>query len=435
MSEPTLPPPSAGESSTYQPISGWAVAGLGSGIVFAFVVVASAAIAFFQGAPFFFPEWVLGLPLAGMAVSYYGRVHVDNSEGTLAGSTLASWGLRLNLVSAIVYFAYFYFTGLAIQGQANDFVMEMKDDDTGFFHHLLAGANNRTRHNAAFLLTQSPNSRGIRPENERDLRERYDKPSTRDGSYGILTAFRERESLPRVLYKQRSEDVTITPGTVRKWLYEKRSYRVERVYHVKTKEIEFDYKATAVSVEAEGPGQSRKWFINLMESHQIEGSKTLTRFGEGLELLRGKALSALQQHLVGVREGKPFPNWESLAKKQDWTQLAIDPPSKRDERQAQFEDMLAARGELKMHSEPSLEAPPDLPGRWEQVDGKVRVAFVFKATISKAPQALPLFMFSIVATLETVHQVDPAKVAANSSVDWRVVDLDVVAVHAVIEKK
>src|SRR5437016_2881521 len=78
---PPAPTSAPGEPVGYAPISGWAIAGLAASIGFTKLVVISAAVAFYQGAPFFFPVWIMGLALLAIGLSLYGQRHVQTSEG------------------------------------------------------------------------------------------------------------------------------------------------------------------------------------------------------------------------------------------------------------------------------------------------------------------------------------------------------------------
>ena len=76
------PLPREGESLGYQPVSGWAVAGFATSGLFAVMVLASTIVAIFQGAPIFFPVWLLSMAIVGIVLSFIGQNHVQNSEGT-----------------------------------------------------------------------------------------------------------------------------------------------------------------------------------------------------------------------------------------------------------------------------------------------------------------------------------------------------------------
>src|SRR5439155_3083268 len=189
---PSAPPPSDSEPAPYQPVSGWAIAGLGVSGFYVLLVVISGAVAFYQGAPFFYPDWVLIVPLIGIGLSLFGQRHVATSEGTRTGAKLAVWGFRLSLVAGLVYMSYYFVTRYTLQAQANTFVMEMRDD-AGFLKRLCKGTEDPEGKelNYAFLLTQRPDLRKAVSENEKTMRQAYDTPSTKDGGAGILTLFRE----------------------------------------------------------------------------------------------------------------------------------------------------------------------------------------------------------------------------------------------------
>ena len=136
--EPPLTPPST-EALAYQPISGWAIAGFGTAALFAALVGVSTVVGLMQGAPFFFPVWILSLAVVGIVFSLIGQKQIQDSEGTRAGAKLARLGIWLSLLSGLGYLSYFYVTGLALQSQANTFHPE-KSDDGGFFPRLIEGA-------------------------------------------------------------------------------------------------------------------------------------------------------------------------------------------------------------------------------------------------------------------------------------------------------
>src|ERR1700722_1633388 len=127
MTEPLPSMQTPSEPIVYQPISGWAIAGFVTGCCFALFIVVSAAVAFYQGAPLFYADLIMVVPIAGVALSLYAQRHVQESEGTRAGADLARWGVRLSLVVGLIYFTIHYVTRYAVTSQANDFIMEMKD--------------------------------------------------------------------------------------------------------------------------------------------------------------------------------------------------------------------------------------------------------------------------------------------------------------------
>src|SRR5205809_4472061 len=89
----------AAPDGVYQTLSGVAIGGLLISCLFGGVVVVSAVMAIVQGAPFFFPNWVLFIALAGFLVSWWGRNDIRNAEGTKAGRSLATWGMAISLIT------------------------------------------------------------------------------------------------------------------------------------------------------------------------------------------------------------------------------------------------------------------------------------------------------------------------------------------------
>lgn len=430
------PPPDA--PVVYQPISGWAIAGLTASLSFTGLVVISAFVAFYQGAPFFLPIWMMAVAILAIALSLIGLRHVQNSEGTRTGANLARWGFRLSLLSGLLYFSYYFVTGFAVQSQANAFVMEMKDDDSGFIPRLRAGATNRAQHNAAFLLTQSPNARSARPENEKNMRLVYDKPNKEGGS-GLLTTFREKELLPRLLGRDLGKDVEITPGSVLDWKYEKRSYKIYRAYHIRTPELEMDYVIAVFSVEAEAAGQGRKWFVNLTESGPPrQAMAKLTPLGQGMIQVRKSANAWLGLRFKAVHEGVAFLDAEKLDKTPWQSDVLNIEDRKWQERRAQLHNALAGKGDLKMELGPfgGLMSQPEIAGGWEQdKDGRLRTFPMYRFVLKKPGEQFPIYMFEVIATLESKQPLDPAKLPDDATIDWELLGIEATAVHVLLKKE
>src|SRR5687767_158541 len=104
MSETLPPTPPTSETIAYRPISGWAIAGLIVSAFCAAIVVVLTVIGLIQGAPVFLPIWLLALlAIVGLALSFIGQAHVQNSEGTRIGAKLATIGIWLSAVSGLSY--------------------------------------------------------------------------------------------------------------------------------------------------------------------------------------------------------------------------------------------------------------------------------------------------------------------------------------------
>src|SRR5260370_36951168 len=73
---------SSSKSIAYRPISGFAIAGFVAGCAFALLMLAMAAVALLQGAPFFFSPWILVMAAAGAVLCLVARGQICGSGGS-----------------------------------------------------------------------------------------------------------------------------------------------------------------------------------------------------------------------------------------------------------------------------------------------------------------------------------------------------------------
>lgn len=300
----------------YRPLSGLALAGFALSCLFGGVVVLSAGIAIFQGAPFFFPNWTLFLAAAGFVVSWCGLSDVRNSEGTKAGQQLATYGMWISLVSGTGYFAYSYFTGLALSQQAMAFLTSEQD---GFFTHLRhASRDNPTELNRAFLLTLPPSDRNVDAADDAKMVKVFDKPG-KDEAPGNLTRFRTDQLVLAVT--KGGKDVALEPLGISGWKYEQRSYHVACLFRMKTREASAEIGITVRSAEGEAEGQSRQWFVDMTNYNHKMYQRTL--YGEGMSKLRMAALGFEQSLEQAIRETGAEAGVGDFARldKTDWARL------------------------------------------------------------------------------------------------------------------
>ncbi len=410
----------------YKPISGWAIAGCGVGGVFALLVAICTIVALTQRAPFFFSVWVFSFAIAGVILSLIGQRHVQNSEGTRAGGKLASIGLWLSLISGLGYFSFYYFTGVAIESQANAFVMEKTDADSGFFPCLREASDDPVQLNTAFLLSRPATERGrARPDDANAFRLSYDVSKT-DGTPGELTLFREHPFC-RILFKESAKEAEITPLAVQEWRYEQRMYKVVRNYRIKTRELDNEYRVSVFSTEAESAGQDRKWFVNLRETGTV--SRKLSPFGEGLARLRAHGRGKLYEWAFKPGAG-PFKN--IAAKDQSaWNRLVADEAQRKDRRAAIVR--LCAGGERL----PDFRVPgrDDEVGRWEEVGGKIRLYLNihFMLPRESGPTAYSADGFAVLEPVQAIHPEQFEETSAPPN--WVLVRVVFTAITPVAEKK
>ena len=173
---------------------------------------------------------------------------------------------------------------------------------------------------------------------------------------------------------------------VQEWRYEKRSYRVHRVYHVKTKEVEMDLMLVVFSVEPEAAGQGRKWFVNLPESGLIRDSKKFTQVGEGIVRLRRHANEWFQQQIGMLSDEKSLGDIRQ-ADKTEWKDLLL-PEGKEEARKVVYQALTPGAGLRAQKLQ--IFTQPDDPGKWELFDGKVRIDQLFAFEIPGSAARPPM---------------------------------------------
>jgi hypothetical protein len=290
-----------------------ALVGFGMSCLFGGIVVLSTVMAMIQGAAFFFSNWVLLLALAAFLVSWWGLNDVRGSEGTKAGQKLATSGMWISLVTGCGYFAYSYFTGLALSQQAFAFFLTAEDETSGFIPRLQKSATDPVELRRAFLMTlPAPDRSGVRAEEEEKMKQRFDQPKP-DGSPGPLSMFRRHELIQAIMHG--GAKATVEPLGVKSWKYEQRSYSVSCLVRLKTLEADADVLLTARSSEGETTGQSRQWFVDLPRVGYT--SIEPTTFGKGMKTLRAHANNHLQQLETKLRKGTKAGAFDRLDRT-DW---------------------------------------------------------------------------------------------------------------------
>ncbi|HZZ79521.1 MAG TPA: hypothetical protein VFE62_13450 [Gemmataceae bacterium] len=397
-SEPAAPAPMTTEQPlAYNPISGWAVAGCIVGGLFAVLVAVCTVLALLQGAPLFFPLWILVIALAGIVLSLIGQWHVQSSDGTRVGAGLARIGLWLSLVSGLSYLSYSFVTGLALANQANDFMMEKSDDDSGFFPRLREGGENTAQFNAAFLLSRSPTARGsARPTDDKAMHDKYDVP--RDSVPGEMSQFRDHPMV-RIFFKSSAKSVEVTSLSAQDWVYEQKMYKVVRNYRLTTKEANADFRVSILSTQSDRASQGRKWFVNLRDTTLV--NTTPTEFGKGLRFLRGHAAATLDQW-----SKKPGASPLHLVENVDgtaWDIIVPEGDSPKERRSMVYERLTGDAPLLGM----MLTGRYDDLGQWEEVGGKIRVYINFRLPVARTPNGPTAFTMVGYAGLEPAQAINP----------------------------
>ena len=288
----TYAPTVAGETIDYKPLSFLAVAGLGTALVYAAVLLILGGASLVKAEPFFLSGWWYTLPIGGAVLSALGLYEVGNSEGTRAGAMLAKWGLGICAVTGLGYCTYHTVTAMAVLQQANLFLVE-KDESSGFFPRL-QGSDSDV--NSAFLLTLSDKVRDVRVDNAAQM-ARFDEPLEQSPK-GMLTLFLE-SPLVRVLHTAPAATVKIEALAVRDWAFENGAYHVMRTYRIATDEAVYEVPMNIVSIEPDTEGDKRRWRVMNFTPLQLISR---TDYGIKRQALRQVALDFLADAKTGWLE-------------------------------------------------------------------------------------------------------------------------------------
>ena len=364
------------------------------------------------------------IAVGGFLLSYTGASDIRNAEGTKAGAKLASWGMGLSLVCGLGYFAYSYFTGLALAQQSNAFVMEY-GEDSGFVPRLQKAATDKVELNRDFLLTLPAFDRsGMRPEDNAAMIRHHDQMSP-DGQPGKLTRFKIDNFVQALV--QGGPDVKVEPLGVQEWKFEKRSYQVTRLYRIQTPHAVMSVVLTTKSSEGESEGQTRSWFVDLGSTYRTQYEAT--PLGRGIESLR--MLANARGHQLGdeFRKGK-FPDLAKLDQT-DWAALPKDGLGA-DEAQARLRKLFAGD----MHVDRWQYKPKSFgPEMWEtRRDDAGR--FVVRLPVMFAflnPGASTQSAVDGIIDLRTTTSVDPAQVDEEvlRTLAWDVAGIEFTRVYPV----
>jgi hypothetical protein len=150
----------------------------------------------------------------------------------------------------------------------------------------------------------------------------------------------------------------------------------------------------------------------MRDSFVIQSSKKLTRIGEGMFQLRKHAGDWLglrgqllnHEFSLGDIPALDRTNWDMVADAKD------------DELKNLIHRALAPDSGIRLARFQVLTRPDEV-GRWEQLDGKIRIDILFNFDIP-TPNRPPLRVDGT-ATLESIRIIDPATINADSDVpNW-----------------
>jgi hypothetical protein len=257
----------AAADSVYRPLSLLALAGFGLAAVFMAVMVVLAAFALFSRTPLLLAVYWFLIPLATLGLCWVARQRVRDSEGTLSGEALASWGLTLSLLVILLYGSYYAATFFALRQQATAYADRWLDE-------LKKGHVER-----AYWMALLPESRSgdiDSPGLRESLEARFNGATT---SGYTLGNFRCAELT--TLLGQAGEKARLQLVGVNSWQYDHGTYRVDLRYRLEAPDAIGDVKLELIGTEPTGTArQGRQWRVRSEKFQPIANTARLTPLGE-----------------------------------------------------------------------------------------------------------------------------------------------------------
>lgn len=257
------------EAIVYRPLSFLAIAGFGVSVLYAVIVVGGALLSFWGGTPWLMDKWTVLIPILGALLSWLATWSIQRSEGTLAGTSLARWGLLICLFTGLGYWAYFGATYFAIRSQADAFAR-------GFLDKIVQG-----KLDAAFVDSLRPvdQREGLSEEALRQELEMRHNPAGPNGAHGPYSTF-AMTNMVRLLTQTDSPPEIISRGASL-FEYAEGGYHVTLNYHIKTSRFAFDAIVTVQGNESRHHEfKGRRWYVKLQESG-VPGSSPQVPTEEG----------------------------------------------------------------------------------------------------------------------------------------------------------
>lgn len=307
------------QTETYRPLSLMALAGFGVAALYTLIVVGGGAIALLARIPWLMPTWTFLIPLTGLVLCWLARRHIRDSENTLSGLAFTTWGIRLIIVVALTYAAYYSVSFLAVELQAKDCVAQ-------FFDLIERGQTER-----AFLHAMGVNPRDMEDAEVRDrVQVQFNTPVGPNTSSGAYNRFSQTLFVRAI--QNAGREARISSLGVTEWKYEEHSYKMKFRYHVVTPLAEFDMNVDTLGSDSKpGEPKGRQWHVVLVkgETSEIQSSLRLLPGGE--------------EFMNQAKESQPFVlAWQNKLAREDWDEVYLD-TLKPTERERQRKAWLAHR--------------------------------------------------------------------------------------------
>ncbi|MGF1579567.1 MAG: hypothetical protein ACFCD0_09405 [Gemmataceae bacterium] len=407
----------------YRPLAPLAIVGIGAAGLYTLIVIIAMLFGFINGATVFLPLWLFLLPLAACVLSVVALRQMKNAEGTLAGESVALWGIYLSVLTGLGYGAYYFATSLAVRQQAHSFLMT-KDDDSGFFMHLVAGDTKQ-----AFLLTLPWERRqnielGDSLQNRKAWNEKINHLVGQADPKGGYDQFLD-SPIVQLLILGDPETTTITSRGVENWKYERGQYQIKRTYSISTREADLTITVALQSTDSDAPGRPRKWFVKLPLQPASDQPLRPTPRGQSLQALAKHSSQYLFRFFMGLKDGK-------LAKTapKDLTPWANVPvPSSLVPKKAIAEVKLFLTGKAGGERDLRLSRGDYLFPKFDQTNSNFRLTLPFAFTILQDLGAKRQMQYWVLGSM-TLESIAPLKLSDSGQTDttgisWRPLSFEI----------
>jgi hypothetical protein len=266
-------------------------------------------VAYSHDNPWLLPGWTVLIPAVAAGLAWFARGRIRDSEGTLGGAALATWGLGLSLAFGLTYVAYYAGAYVAVRQQAESF---SRDWVKLIAHNELA---------KAYVQTMPPRDRPT-GEVTRDFVEMRSMGAAPPGAvqmgpsgYGFFcqTDFVRAIALG-------GDKTNVRPQGIIEWAYKGGNPEVKARYRIETDVIGFDLIVTATAGEARPGEGGRQWQILMATTGRAKDTEFMPT-DKGRRLMRtfGEAGNLAQV-------------WLNQVSRHEWDQAYLEtlPPAERD---------------------------------------------------------------------------------------------------------
>ena len=357
-----------GDIINYRPISILALVGLIVSVLYGLFVFLFGLSSFVYGNVFLMDSWHYIVPLASVVISWLALRQIRNSEGTMAGASLAKWGIWIGVLTALGYGAYHLATSVALRVQSYSFLMtkDASGRNSGFLPLIMEGKDIR-----AFLLTQPSYRRNkYDPDEPVKIRNVMDLPSPMDPR-GPIMQF-ETNEIVRALHLAAKEGKEPQSLGVQNWSFEGGSFLVEQSFRIPTSEVNLDVTIPVVSVDSKELG--RTWFVLWKNVNRLDSTER-TQKGEIVQAFRLNSYNWLQSWAQSVNTGRKTPGLTDAHNKISWA--TVDFPGIPKDRETLHRKQIREQTEAVFLEEAAKDHPitvifPKL-NPWQRVDDKYLV--------------------------------------------------------------